>query len=228
MKVNDRYCSFYYQYDDDRGELKIDKQKTALFIIDLQNYFCNRPSYGDSEREQQMEKAWKWFYDRIEDVVIPQNKRLLERFRDEKMLVAHARIASHLSDGADRSLVQKESGFNQLLLPKDSEPAQIVSPLKPIPDEIEILKTTDSAVTGSNIAMLLRNCGIDTVVVTGVFTDQCVSGTVRALCDESFHVWLIEDGCSAGNEEIQNMELSILNNIYCHVVNTEELLAALD
>jgi nicotinamidase-related amidase len=74
---------------------------------------------------------------------------------------------------------------------------------------------------------MLSNMGIDTVVVTGVFTDQCVSGTVRSLADESFKVWLIEDACMAATEEIQNHELTVLNNIYCHVINTEELLEAI-
>jgi nicotinamidase-related amidase len=69
--------------------------------------------------------------------------------------------------------------------------------------------------------------GIDTVVVTGVFTDQCVSGTVRSLADESFNVWLIEDACMASTERIQKNELEILNNIYCHVIDTDELLEAI-
>ena len=51
---------------------------------------------------------------------------------------------------------------------------------------------------------------------------------MRALADESFNVWLIEDACRAATEEIQRAELEILNNIYCHVINTEELLDALE
>ena len=74
---------------------------------------------------------------------------------------------------------------------------------------------------------MLSNMGIDTVVVTGVLTDQCVSGTVRSLADESFKVWLIEDACRAATEQIQHNELEILNNIYCHVITTDELLEAL-
>ena len=74
---------------------------------------------------------------------------------------------------------------------------------------------------------MLHNMGIDTVVVTGVLTDQCVSGTVRSLADESFKVWLIEDDCRASTAQIQENELEILNNIYCHVINTDELLEAM-
>ena len=69
--------------------------------------------------------------------------------------------------------------------------------------------------------------GIDTVIVTGTMTDQCVSGTVRDLSDESFHVWLIEDACLAATRELHEHELTVLNNIYCHVITTQELLNAI-
>lgn len=37
-----------------------------------------------------------------------------------------------------------------------------------------------------------------------------------------------EDACRAVTEEIQRSELTVLNNIYCHVVNTDEIIGALD
>ena len=104
----------------------------------------------------------------------------------------------------------------------DGNPAgEIVAPLAPRENELVVRKTTDSALTGTSLRLMLHNCGIDTVVVTGVLTDQCVSGTVRSLADESFKVWLVEDACGASTREIQEHELSVLNNIYCHVVSTE-------
>lgn len=228
MKVNNRHCSFYYKRDNEMGKVEIDKSKTALLIVDMQNYFCHRPEYDMNDPESVATKEeWEQYYKILDDIVIPNNQRILERFRKEKMLVTQARIAAHLEDGRDRSLDQKATGFNELLMPIDSHESQIIDELKPQKNEIVVVKSTDSAITGTNLRLLLRNCGIDTVVVTGVFTDQCVSGSVRALADESFKVWLIEDACRAGNEDIQNHELEILNNIYCHVINTEELLAAL-
>ena len=96
-----------------------------------------------------------------------------------------------------------------------------------MPDEIVVTKTTDSALAGTPLRLWFQNMGIDTVVCTGVLTDQCVSGTVRSLADESFKVWLIEDACRASTQKIQDNELEILNNIYCHVINTDELLEAI-
>ena len=143
------------------------------------------------------------------------------------MNVCFARIISLKKDGSDRSIDQKGTGFNAMHMMQGDWEGEIVPELAPKDDEIVVLKTTDSAITGTNIRLLLHNMGIDTVVVTGVLTDQCVSGTVRSLADESFKVWLIEDACMAATEEIQRNELEILNNIYCHVINTDELIEAL-
>lgn len=228
MRVNDRYVSFYYELDDDVGRIEINPKKTALLVIDMQKVFLDRPSLENATvREREYYKRWEPFYDKIENVVIPNNKKLIEHFRQNNMEVIFAKIQCHKKNGSDRSLVQKATGFNELLLPIGNSDADIVSELSPMDDEIVITKTTDSAITGSNLRLVLHNMGIDTVIVTGVFTDQCVSGTVRSLADESYHVWLIEDGCMASTERIQANELEILNNIYCHVVNTDEILDAL-
>ena len=73
------------------------------------------------------------------------------------------------------------SGWNNLLMPTDSEESQILDAVGPLPGEIVVTKTTDSALTGTNLRLVLSNMGIRHVVVTGIYTDQCVSSTVRSL-----------------------------------------------
>jgi len=126
-------------------------------------------------------------------------------------------------DGRDRSLSQKKPGFNYLLLPKDRPDSQIVDALAPQGDEITVLKTTDSALTGTNLRLILHNMGIKNVIVAGIFTDQCVSSTVRSLADESFAVTVVADCCAAATDELHEQELSIINMIYCHVVQREDI-----
>lgn len=227
MRVNDRYVSFYYEDDMDYGKIEMDPKKTALLIIDMQHVFVTRPEYGASKEEQARKEKWEQFYKALDDVVIPNNVKLLNHFREQNLDVFFAKIQCRRKDGRDRSLDHKATGYNELLLPPGDPSAEIIEPLKPREDEIVIQKTTDSAVIGSSLVLTLRNMGIDTVVVTGVLTDQCVSGTVRCLADESFKVWLIEDACRASTQQIQDQELCILNNIYCHVINTEECIEAL-
>ncbi|WP_233559974.1 cysteine hydrolase family protein [Oleomonas cavernae] len=138
-----------------------------------------------------------------------------------------ARIACLGTDGRDRSLSQKKPGWNNLLLPKDALASQIVPALAPLGDEIVVTKTTDSALTGTNLRLILNNLGIVHVVCAGIFTDQCISSTVRSLADESFDVIVVEDGCAAASEALHTAELEIINMIYCHVMSADELIGYL-
>ncbi len=221
MRVNDRYLSFYYENDNDIGEVTIEKKKTALLIIDMQHVFLTCPALaGLTEKEREDIKRWMPFYQAVKERVIPNNERILNIFRDKGMEVCFAKIQGQKKNGLDRSLVQKATGYNQLLLLQGDKAADIIPELAPAEDEIIVTKTTDSVLAGTSLRLWLRNMGIDTVVVTGVLTDQCVSGTVRSLADESFKVWLIEDACMAATQELHDNELITLNNIYCHVINT--------
>lgn len=228
MRVNNRYVSFYYENDNDMGAIEIDPKKTALLVVDMQHVFITRPALENPTPEELAEaERWEPFFSKIDSVVVPNNQRLLQAFRERNMNVCFAKIQCQKKDGSDRSLDQKATGYNELLLPPGTPSAEIVPELKPMEDEIVVTKTTDSVLAGTSLRLWLNNMGIDTVVVTGVLTDQCVSGTVRSLADESFKVWLIEDACMASTQRIQNNELEILNNIYCHVINTDELIEAL-
>ena len=228
MKVNDRHVSFYYENDDDYGPIEIEPRKTALLVIDMQHVFITRPRLENpTEAELANAARWEQFYQAIDETVVPNNQRLLAYCRVHGIEVVFAKIQCLKKSGSDRSLDQKATGYNELLLPPGDPSAEIVPELAPQPDEIVVTKTTDSALTGTNLRLVLHNMGIDTVIVTGVLTDQCVSGTVRSLADESFKVWLIEDACRASTQQIQDNELEILNNIYCHVINTDECLEAL-
>jgi nicotinamidase-related amidase len=157
--------------------------------------------------------------------VIPRMGELLKLCRANGIECVFARIASHTLDGRERSLSQKMPGWNNLLLPKNEMPSQLVSELAPQGDEIVVTKTTDSALTGTNLRLILHNLGIKNVICTGIFTDQCVSSTVRSLADESFNVVVVEDCCAAGSDALHRKELEIVNMIYCHVISSGELIA---
>lgn len=215
------YRSFYYQNAPEPEDLDLPAAETAMLSIDVQNTYLE-PSEDPAERAR-----WAPFQRRMREIVIPTTRRLQDAFRAHRIDVLHARIACLLEDGRDRSLSQKKPGWNYLLLPKDREDSQIVPELAPQPGEIVLTKTTDSALTGTNLRLILHNMGIRNVVLTGIFTDQCVSSTVRSLADESFNVVLVEDACAAGTDELHRQELEILNMIYCQVVSSDELLEIL-
>lgn len=212
------YRSFYYAGAENPDDIKLNPATTALLVIDVQNtYMLPKESNEETAR-------WKPFYDRMNNVVIPNIARLIGECRERGVEVIFARIACHKTDGRDRSLSQKKPGFNYLLIPKDSEEGQFVPELTPTDDDIVVIKTTDSALTGTNLRLMLRNMEITDVIATGIFTDQCVSSTVRSLADESFGVVVVDDCCAAATDQLHRSELEIINMIYCHVVSSEELL----
>lgn len=211
--------TLYYEFVPAEGNLvKPDPEKTALLIVDMQNQFVKK-DFGDARiaKEKGMWDSWKYFYDRLENTVIPNNKKLLDFFRKNKMEVTYGRIACYHKDGRDRSLVQRRPGWNNILLPVGTYVAEIIDELKPLKDEIVVEKTTDSVLYGSNYERILRNMGIEYVICTGVVTDQCVASTVRSLADAGFEVILPEDGCCAATKELHDAELTIMNQIYCSV-----------
>lgn len=214
--------SFYYETAEEPEDIHLDPQRTALLMIDVQEtYLADKDTPEETAR-------WKPFYERMRGTVIPNAAKLIATCREKGIEVIHARIACLKDDGRDRSLSQKKPGFNYLLLPKDTPEGQLVKELVPVGDEITVLKTTDSALTGTNLRLILHNMGITDVICAGIFTDQCISSTVRSLADESFKVVVVEDCCAAATMELHEAELRIINMIYCHVASLDETIGFID
>lgn len=212
------YRSFYYEHAPLPDDLELAASKTALLVIDVQN------TYLTESQDLAKRRRWAPFMARMHEKVIPNIQRLIDACRKKGMNILFARIACQTPDGRERSLSQRKPGFNNLLLPKDEWESQIIDVLAPNPDEIVVLKTTDSALTGTNLRLMLHNLGIQHVICSGIFTDQCVSSTVRSLADESFDVVVAHDACAAATEELHDNELKTINWIYCQVASTEETL----
>ncbi len=226
MNWKTKYRSIYYDGAPEPEDFNLVPEETALLVIDVQNTYLERLDRESVETEErQRYDAWTPFHDRMHKLVIPRIRKLLDLCRTHGVECMFARIACLTRDGRDRSLSQKMPGWNNLLLPKNSPQSQLVDFLQPMEDEVCVIKTTDSALTGTNLRLILQNIGIKNVICCGIFTDQCVSSTVRSLADESFNVLVLEDCCAAGSMELHDKELEIINMIYCHVMTSKELIS---
>jgi nicotinamidase-related amidase len=220
--------SFYYEGAPEPEDPLLVAGKVALLVIDVQNVYLDRQDPSTlTGSDLARYHAWTPFHERMHGTVIPSIEKLLAAFRGRGLDVLYARIAALRQDGRDRSLSQKKPGWNNILLPKDELTSQIVPAIAPQGDEIVVTKTTDSALTGTNLRLVLANLGVTHVVCCGIFTDQCVASTVRSLADESFDVIVAEDACAAGTMELHERELEIMNMIYCSVMSTDEVIGYL-
>jgi ureidoacrylate peracid hydrolase len=71
-----------------------------------------------------------------------------------------------------------------------------------------------SAFNGTALDVILRNLGITTVVVTGVWTNMAVEHSVRDATDHAYQVVVVDDATSSINAEWQAVALgyALTNN----------------
>jgi ureidoacrylate peracid hydrolase len=197
-------------------ERPIEPGRTALLLIDLQKGEYN----PDKIRA---EPQHRYFWDRLAGIVIPNGQRLLAACRGAGVEVVFTTVECYTLDGRDRSLDYKVSG---IFAAKGSWEAQVIDELKPLPNEISIPKMSSSVFMSTNIEYVLRNLGIEFLMVMGVVTDQCVESAVRDACDLGFLVTLIEDACATMSQERHDATLRAIKG-YCRQRKTADVLAEL-
>jgi ureidoacrylate peracid hydrolase len=205
-------------------EVPLQPAQSALLIIDTQN-FCAHPEGAEFRQLSPAElRAREGFYfGQIDEVVLPNIRRLQEVFRAARMEILYAVIESLTRDGRDRSLDYKISGFH---VPPGSWDGRVLDAIAPADDEIVLRKTSSDVFASTNIHYLLGNLGIRQVVICGLVTDQCVESAVRHACDLGYLVTLVTDGCTTHSQERHDSSLRAIRG-YCRQRTTARLLEEL-
>ena len=201
-------------------EVEIDPAHTALLLIDVQNYNCvlEGGEYANLEPAEK-EQRYGYFFRTLKDA-LPNMMALQRACRRAHIEVMYTVIESLTTDGRDRSLDYKISGFN---VPKGSADAKIVDELAPQADEIVFRKTSSSVFISTNIDYVLRNLGARYLIIAGCLTDQCVDSAVRDACDLGYLVTVPTDACVTLSAE--RHESSLRNNRgYCRQLTSAKLL----
>ena len=199
----------------------LEEHKTALLVIDIQ-YLDAAEGFGvfaDAEKSGVPKDAQEYYFKRLHHVVLPNVRRLQDRFRDNDMEVIHTRIQSMTLDGRERSAGHKRLHLHAA---PGSKEAEFLPEVAPKGDELVISKTASGVFNATNIEYLLRNMGITGLFVCGVYTNECVSTTVRDACDRGFYTTLISDGCATVTPELQDATITTLKDRYCRVLTCEE------
>ena len=199
----------------------LEKHKTALLVIDLQ-YLDAAPGFGvfaDAEKSGVPSEAQEYYFKRLDHVVLPNVRRLQDRFRDQKLEVIHTRIMSMTLDGRERSAGHKRL---HLHAPPGSRESEFLVEVEPKGDELVINKTASGVFNATNIEYILRNMGITGLFICGVYTNECVSTTVRDACDRGFYTTMINDACATVTPELHNATIETIRDRYARVMTTEE------
>lgn len=207
-------------------DVPVELGKTALLLIDVQN-FSARPDGGEYKAQgltpEQAYEKHRYFFDTVRNVALPNIRALQQACREVGVEVMYTVIENLTLDGRDRSLDYKQTGFH---FPPGSRETEVCDEVAPAPDEIVLPKTSSSLFNSTVFEYVLRNIGLDTVIVTGFLTDQCVDHTIRDGADRGFRMICATDACTTDTRERHENALAAFRG-YCRQAATDELVAEL-
>lgn len=87
----------------------------------------------------------------------------------------------------------------------DSAGSEIHSAVAPRPEDIIVTKHRTSAFAGTDMDMILRANGIDTLVLAGIATGGVVLSTLRHAADADYRLVVVRDCCSDLDPEIHRV-----------------------
>jgi nicotinamidase-related amidase len=88
----------------------------------------------------------------------------------------------------------------------DADPGSRIHPaVAPEPADVIVVKKRVSAFAGSDLDVVLRGLGIDTLVLTGISTSGVVLSTVRQAADLDYRLTVLADGCLDSDPEVHRV-----------------------
>ncbi|MEM9012395.1 MAG: isochorismatase family cysteine hydrolase [Pseudomonadota bacterium] len=202
-------------------ERAIEPAKSAILSVDMQNAEWSAERQRASANPGSPDHAHAYFLNRIGEVLIPNQVRLQAAARAAGIEVIYTTIEAYTLDGRDRSLDHK---ISNLFFPKGSWEAKVIDAVGPDPNDIVIPKTASGIFNATNIEYVLRNLGIEYLIIYGVCTDQCVEGAIRDAADRGFLVTQVEDCCAADNQHRHDVSIEQMRGHYCRTRSTDEML----
>lgn len=202
----------------------VNRNHTALIVVDMQNDFC---------------KAG-WSFDRLGidlsmyPSMLPRLSRLLTGAREIGLKVIYIQMTvlpNRMSESPAqirfnmRLHLASHGATQPLLYTIEGTPGQeIIAELAPEPGDLVVRKYRSSGFWGTNLDMLLRSNGIETVIVTGCTTEGCVESTARDALFNDYYVVLPED-CVASDDQRQHEASLFLMRHRFDVVSSDDILS---
>jgi nicotinamidase-related amidase len=165
---------------------------------------------------------------------------LLAVARGAGLLVVHTR-EGHLPDLSDCPPYKLErsrranaeigsKGPLGRLLVRGEVGHDFVEAIRPLAGEIIIDKPGYSAFSHTTLQQVLTKRGIQTLILTGVTTEVCVSSTLRTAVDLGYRCITVSDACASGDPALHKASLAMIDvegGVFGEVATTAEVVERL-
>lgn len=207
-----------------RGELhwftRLDAAKSALLVIDMQSTFCMPGAPGEVP---------------LARAIVPSINRLAARLRAlgvPVVWIVHAnRLHEERSDWEVffNHVVRNPEVRRRMAESLAPERQKVWHELEVAPGDITVVKNRYSALAhgASTLERVLRNLGVDTVLVAGTKTNVCCDSTARDAMMLDFKAVLVSDCCAALSDDEHLASLETFIQQFGDVMSADEVLASI-
>jgi nicotinamidase-related amidase len=196
-------------------QLKIHPRTSALIVLDLQRIIVE----GEAGPPTAAEK----------EALLSRNARLIAGARSAGMRVIYVRNGFRKGYPEVSSRNKAFASIRERdRFPDDAEGSQIHPAVAPHPDDVVITKHRVSAFYGTELDMILRANGIDTLVLAGIASSRVVLSTLRYAADADYALFVAHDCCSDSDPDVHEL---LVKKVFVRagmVLSADEILAVLN
>jgi len=191
----------------------VDFKRSVLLIVDMEYGFL------DSKSPLFVNLGFE---------IVANIKKILNIYREKKLPIIFVK-REHRKSGIDidKTRVEIFKKSKGLILENDKS-SEIIDDLKPLKDEIIVIKRRWSSFFGTELDILLRRLNIKNLIITGIQTPNCIRATVYDALSLDYNVIVISDATASKSEEIQKNNLFDIENLGVDVLTTDELIDILE
>lgn len=201
-------------------DVPIDPDSTAAIIVDMQNDYVH-PEGG-------LPSALGYDTVRLERDA-DRMAQFLDAWRDRGLQVVH--VQTHQSAATNSTVWARRYPDRDIAICEPgSWGADFYDDLTPGEDEPVVTKHRYSGFADTNLDLVLRSNGIETLVMCGCLTHVCVEATGRDAFHRDYWVTFLEDCCSTTDAytELHEATLQNMDSFYGEVTTSDELVDAID
>ena len=209
-------------------DAKVLPGRAVVVTVDVQNDFCHEDGFlGRLGAPMGLIQA-----------MVPRLARLLDTARERGVPVIH--VISHHDEEYASPVVTEQKLRHGLPMERDGRPlrdapyclkgtwgAELYG-IEARPGEEIVVKHRYSGFKDTNLDLLLRSAGIQTVILTGVATNACVESTGRDVYMHDYYLVFVSDGTATTSPAAHEATLANIDQFFGQVATADEIVAAWD